>query len=155
MLGFVSDKLEWSTAQIWSSMSSPTLPLRYWLKLMINLNSYLAPVVYQQAIGLSRQLSLILGGATAITFLVGSIIPIWVRPGLNLCVLIWDGFGTFVDHWPLWAQTYLDDILRRSSLLFCHDCNSTFCRNNFDSLWRYSDDILVPDSAWCRILAYC
>jgi sugar porter (SP) family MFS transporter len=43
-----------------------------------NMINYLAPVVYQQAIGLSRQLSLILGGATAVTYLVGSIIPIWI-----------------------------------------------------------------------------
>jgi len=43
---------------------------------MIN---YLAPVVYKQVIGGSRQLSLIRGGATAMTLLACSIVPIWVR----------------------------------------------------------------------------
>lgn len=51
------------------------------------LYSYLAPVVYQQAIGLSRQLSLILGGATAITFLAGSVIPIWVSNHLRVSTI--------------------------------------------------------------------
>lgn len=44
------------------------------------MKSYLAPVVYQQTMGLSRDLSLILGGATAMTFLAASIVPIWVIP---------------------------------------------------------------------------
>ncbi|KAF8464512.1 general substrate transporter [Gautieria morchelliformis] len=39
--------------------------------------SYLAPLLFQNTMGLSRQLSLILGGASAVTFLVGSMIPIW------------------------------------------------------------------------------
>ena len=41
---------------------------------MIN---YYAPVVYQNAMHLSRNLSLILGGGTALTYLVGSFIPLW------------------------------------------------------------------------------
>jgi MFS family permease len=41
---------------------------------MIN---YYAPVVYANAMGLSRNLSLILGGCTALTYLVGSILPLW------------------------------------------------------------------------------
>lgn len=41
---------------------------------MIN---YYAPVVYQNAMGLSRNLSLILGGCTALTYLGGSFIPLF------------------------------------------------------------------------------
>ena len=41
---------------------------------MIN---YYAPTVYQNAMGLSRNLSLILGGCTSLAYLVGSIIPLW------------------------------------------------------------------------------
>lgn len=44
------------------------------LSQMIN---YYAPVVYQNAMGLSRNLSLILGGCTSLTYLVGSAIPLW------------------------------------------------------------------------------
>lgn len=41
---------------------------------MIN---YYAPIVYQNAMKLSRNLSLILGGCTSLAYLVGSIIPLW------------------------------------------------------------------------------
>lgn len=41
---------------------------------MIN---YYAPVVYANAMHLSRNLSLILGGCTSLTYLVGSCIPLW------------------------------------------------------------------------------
>lgn len=41
---------------------------------MIN---YYAPIVYQNAMNLSRNLSLILGGCTSLAYLVGSIIPLW------------------------------------------------------------------------------
>ncbi|KAG8747057.1 hypothetical protein FRC10_002473 [Ceratobasidium sp. 414] len=60
-----------------------------------------APVVYQNTMGLSRDLSLILGGCTAITYLVASFIPLWTvdrfgrRPllmisaaGLSTCFLL-------------------------------------------------------------------
>lgn len=40
--------------------------------------SYLAPVLYQNTMGMSRNLSLILGGATAIVFLFASVLPLWV-----------------------------------------------------------------------------
>ena len=42
---------------------------------MIN---YYAPVVYASTMHLSRTMSLILGGCTALTYLVGSCIPLWV-----------------------------------------------------------------------------
>jgi hypothetical protein len=42
------------------------------------INCY-APVVYQQTMGLSRNLSLIMGGCTSLAYLVGSFIPLWVR----------------------------------------------------------------------------
>ena len=45
-----------------------------WCYQMIN---YYAPVVYQNAMGLSRNLSLILGGCTSLTYLAGSTIPLW------------------------------------------------------------------------------
>lgn len=41
---------------------------------MIN---YYAPTVYENAMGLSRNLALILGGCTSLAYLVGSIIPLW------------------------------------------------------------------------------
>lgn len=43
-----------------------------------NMINYYAPVVYESTMGLSRTLSLILGGCTSMTYLVGSIIPLWV-----------------------------------------------------------------------------
>lgn len=65
---------------------------------MIN---YLAPVVYQNTMGLTRNLSLILGGCTAIVYLLASFIPLWTvdrfgrRPllmisaaGLSLCFVL-------------------------------------------------------------------
>lgn len=42
---------------------------------MIN---YYAPIVYQSTMGLSRNMSLILGGCTALSYLVGSFIPLWI-----------------------------------------------------------------------------
>ena len=43
-----------------------------------NMINYYAPVVYASAMGLSRNLSLILGGCTSLTYLVGSAIPLWI-----------------------------------------------------------------------------
>ncbi|KAI5801273.1 general substrate transporter [Geopyxis carbonaria] len=43
-----------------------------------NMINYYAPVVYQSTMGLSRNMSLILGGCTSLTYLVGSLIPLWV-----------------------------------------------------------------------------
>ncbi|CAG7916118.1 unnamed protein product [Penicillium olsonii] len=42
-----------------------------------NMINYYAPVVYQNAMNLSRNLSLVLGGCTSLAYLVGSIIPLW------------------------------------------------------------------------------
>lgn len=42
-----------------------------------NMINYYAPVVYQNAMGLSRNVSLILGGCTSLTYLAGSFIPLW------------------------------------------------------------------------------
>jgi sugar porter (SP) family MFS transporter len=42
-----------------------------------NMINYYAPIVYQQTMGLSRNLSLILGGCTSLTYLAGSFIPLW------------------------------------------------------------------------------
>ncbi|KAJ5632027.1 hypothetical protein N7490_008366 [Penicillium lividum] len=42
-----------------------------------NMINYYAPTVYQHAMGLSRNLSLILGGCTSLAYLAGSIIPLW------------------------------------------------------------------------------
>ncbi|KAH7908841.1 general substrate transporter [Hygrophoropsis aurantiaca] len=63
--------------------------------------SYLAPVVYQNTMGLSRDLSLILGGCTAITYMFASFIPLWTvdrygrrvllmtsATGLSLCFIL-------------------------------------------------------------------
>ncbi|KAL2354297.1 general substrate transporter [Cryomyces antarcticus] len=42
-----------------------------------NMINYYAPVVYQNAMGLSRNMSLILGGCTSMTYLAASFIPLW------------------------------------------------------------------------------
>lgn len=42
-----------------------------------NMINYYAPVVYANAMHLSRNLSLILGGCTSLTYLLGSLIPLW------------------------------------------------------------------------------
>ncbi|KAJ5621858.1 hypothetical protein N7528_005090 [Penicillium herquei] len=42
-----------------------------------NMINYYAPTVYENAVGLSRNLSLILSGCTSLSYLVGSIIPLW------------------------------------------------------------------------------
>ncbi|RPA91539.1 general substrate transporter [Choiromyces venosus 120613-1] len=43
-----------------------------------NMINYYTPVVYQSTMGLSRNMPLILGGATSMTYLVGSIIPLFI-----------------------------------------------------------------------------
>ncbi|KAH7908218.1 general substrate transporter [Hygrophoropsis aurantiaca] len=66
-----------------------------------NMINYLAPVVYQGTMGLSRNLSLILGGCTAVTFMFASFIPLWTvdrygrrmllmvsAAGLSLCFIL-------------------------------------------------------------------
>ncbi|KAK0201198.1 general substrate transporter [Desarmillaria ectypa] len=66
-----------------------------------NMTNYLAPVVYQNTMGLSRNLSLMLGGCTSITYMFASFIPLWTvdrygrRPllmmsatGLSTCFII-------------------------------------------------------------------
>ncbi|KIY50131.1 general substrate transporter [Fistulina hepatica ATCC 64428] len=63
--------------------------------------SYLAPIVYENTMGLSRNLALILAGATETTFMLASFIPLWTvdrfgrRPllmisatGLSLCFVL-------------------------------------------------------------------
>ncbi|KOS43662.1 hypothetical protein ACN38_g5449 [Penicillium nordicum] len=42
-----------------------------------NMINYYAPIVYQNAMNLSRNLSLVLGGCTSLAYLVGSVIPLW------------------------------------------------------------------------------
>ncbi|KAF1991620.1 general substrate transporter [Aulographum hederae CBS 113979] len=42
-----------------------------------NFINYYAPNVYQQTMGLGRTMSLILGGCTSLTYLLGSLIPLW------------------------------------------------------------------------------
>ncbi|KAJ5404187.1 hypothetical protein N7509_004058 [Penicillium cosmopolitanum] len=42
-----------------------------------NMINYYAPIVYQNAMHLSRNLSLILGGCTSLAYLAGSFIPLW------------------------------------------------------------------------------
>ncbi|GAB7350276.1 hypothetical protein MBLNU459_g0917t3 [Dothideomycetes sp. NU459] len=42
-----------------------------------NMINYYAPVVYTNSMGLSRNLSLILGGCTSLTYFAGSFIPLW------------------------------------------------------------------------------
>ncbi|EIW74800.1 general substrate transporter [Coniophora puteana RWD-64-598 SS2] len=66
-----------------------------------NMINYLAPIVYQNTMGMSRNLSLILGGCTAITYMVASFIPLWTvdrfgrrallmisGAGLSMCFVI-------------------------------------------------------------------
>lgn len=54
--------------------------MAYVLGRLIIVTSYLAPIVYETTMGLTRNLSLILGGATACTYMIASFIPLWVRP---------------------------------------------------------------------------
>ncbi|KAJ7045300.1 general substrate transporter [Mycena alexandri] len=71
------------------------------VNVMQQFTGYLAPVVYQNTMGLTRNLSLILGGCTAITYMLASFIPLWTvdrygrRPllmfsaaGLSLCFIL-------------------------------------------------------------------
>ena len=48
-----------------------------------NMINYYAPVVYQNTMKLSRNLSLIMGGCTSLTYLAGSIIPLWTMDRLG------------------------------------------------------------------------
>ncbi len=43
-----------------------------------NMLNYYAPVIYQDQMSLSRELSRILGGCTEVTYLVGSVLPLFV-----------------------------------------------------------------------------
>ncbi|KAI1785949.1 general substrate transporter [Ganoderma leucocontextum] len=47
------------------------------VNVMQQFTGYLAPVVYQNTMGLSRNLSLLLGGFTAVTYMFASFIPLW------------------------------------------------------------------------------
>ncbi|THH09748.1 hypothetical protein EW146_g8601 [Bondarzewia mesenterica] len=47
------------------------------VNVMQQFTGYLAPVVYQNTMGLSRNLSLLLGGGTACTYMAASFIPLW------------------------------------------------------------------------------
>ncbi|KAJ3763531.1 general substrate transporter [Lentinula raphanica] len=71
------------------------------INVMQQFTGYLAPVVYQNTMGLSRNLSLILGGCTSITYMFASFIPLWTvdrfgrRPllmisatGLSVCFIL-------------------------------------------------------------------
>ena len=60
--------------------------------------SYLAPVVYQNTMGLSRNLSLLLGGFTAVTYMFASFIPLWV------------------SHYPVLSKLLSDNFPRRSTV---------------------------------------
>ncbi|CDO71066.1 hypothetical protein BN946_scf184844.g70 [Trametes cinnabarina] len=66
-----------------------------------NMINYLAPVVYQNTMGLTRNLSLILGGFTSVTYMIASFIPLWTvdrfgrrvllmtsATGLSVCFII-------------------------------------------------------------------
>ncbi|QLI74408.1 Sugar transporter STL1 [Metarhizium brunneum] len=55
-----------------------------------NMINYYAPVVYQNVMHLSRNTSLILGGCTAIVYLIGSFIPLWSmdRIGRRLSLMV-------------------------------------------------------------------
>ncbi|KAA1477575.1 general substrate transporter [Dentipellis sp. KUC8613] len=53
-----------------------------------NMINYLAPILYQNTMGLSRNLSLILGGATAITFMLASFLPLWTVDRFGRRVLL-------------------------------------------------------------------
>jgi sugar porter (SP) family MFS transporter len=55
-----------------------------------NMLNYYAPVIYENQMGLSRNLSLILGGCTEVTYLVGSVLPLFVidRFGRRLLLMV-------------------------------------------------------------------
>lgn len=53
-----------------------------------NMINYYAPVVYANTMGLSRNLSLILGGCTALTYLAASFIPLWTVERFGRRVLL-------------------------------------------------------------------
>ncbi|TBU36521.1 general substrate transporter [Dichomitus squalens] len=47
------------------------------VNVMQQFTGYLAPIVYHNTMGLSRNLSLLLGGFTAVTYMLASFIPLW------------------------------------------------------------------------------
>jgi sugar porter (SP) family MFS transporter len=53
-----------------------------------NMINYYAPVVYANTMGLSRNLSLILGGCTVLTYLAASFIPLWTVERFGRRVLL-------------------------------------------------------------------
>ncbi|RFU35482.1 hypothetical protein B7463_g870, partial [Scytalidium lignicola] len=53
-----------------------------------NMINYYAPVIFQEAMGLSRNLSLILGGCAQCTYLVGSAIPVFLMDRFGRRVLL-------------------------------------------------------------------
>ncbi|KIN04762.1 hypothetical protein OIDMADRAFT_25390 [Oidiodendron maius Zn] len=53
-----------------------------------NMINYYAPVVYDNTMGLSRNLSLILGGCTSLTYLAASFIPLWTVERFGRRVLL-------------------------------------------------------------------
>ncbi|KIX02623.1 uncharacterized protein Z518_08565 [Rhinocladiella mackenziei CBS 650.93] len=53
-----------------------------------NMINYYAPVIYQNEMNLSRNLSLILGGCTEVTYLVGSALPLFVMDRFGRRILL-------------------------------------------------------------------
>lgn len=71
-----------------------------------NMINYYAPVVYQQTMGLSRTLSLILGGCTSMTYLAGSAIPLWVRmPTYLITIKSYFERCTLMDKYRPWTNS--------------------------------------------------
>jgi len=121
-----------------------------------NMINYLAPIVYEQTMHLSRNLSLVLGGCTAITYMFASFLPLWVCPfsSFVLCVCLYL-LNYAIDSRPIRPTSFAHDFCSRLILMFYHRCSVTFHRRNKRSLRCHRDGVHIPDILGLRIFADC
>jgi hypothetical protein len=107
--------------------------------------------------GLSRNLSLLLGGGTACTYMVASFIPLWVRCMVavtprarqlgNLSV------PSGADRRSLRTAYAPDDFGNRAVALLCYRRNLIVHGHTICSIWRHGNGFYFPSLPWNRVLA--
>ena len=109
---------------------------------------------------MSRNLSLILGGATACTFMVASFIPLWVGSLTFTSFLLFFGslvtyYNNHLDGWPLWSPSSPHGLGCRTLTLLRPDGCPPFHRIPTGCIWSHCDDIPIPNLLRNRLPSHC
>ena len=102
--------------------------------------------------GLSRNLSLILGGATACTYMVASFIPLWVCETLFSIGII---LTSLVDSWQIRTAGPSHDISCWPVIMLYPGSRTAFNWDTRCSVRCYCHGIHIPDFPWNRIFTNC